>query len=91
MRAAVFWHQRLREAEQYLSAIASHSESTNREDLIRLAETTLSTTTVSSHTVRFYPKYGHFCPTFRDKIDESFLRFFSLTLILLDYFPLLEV
>ena len=31
-----------------------------------------------SHTVGFYPKHGHFCPTFRDKIDESFLRFFSL-------------
>ena len=43
------------------------------------------------HTVRFYPKYCHFCPTFRDKIDVSFLRFFSLILILLDLFILLEV
>ena len=31
------------------------------------------------HTVRFYRKFGHFCQVFRDKIDESFLRFFSLT------------
>ena len=36
--------------------------------------------------VGFYPKNCHFCPTFRDKIDESFLRFFSLTLVLLDIF-----
>ena len=35
------------------------------------------------HSVGFYRKYGHFCPAFHDKIDESFLRFFSLTLILL--------
>ena len=40
-----------------------------------------------SHSVGFYPKYGHF----RDKIDESFLRFFSLTLVLLDSILLLEV
>ena len=26
-----------------------------------------------------YQKYGHFCPNFVDEIDESFLRFFSLT------------
>ena len=26
----------------------------------------------SVHSVRFYHKYCHFCPTFRDKIDESF-------------------
>ena len=44
-----------------------------------------------SHSVGFCPKYGHFCPTFRDKIDESFLRFFSLTLILLDLILLLKV
>ena len=30
------------------------------------------------HTVGFYSKYGHFCPAFRDIIDESFLRFFNL-------------
>ena len=36
------------------------------------------------HTVGFYSKYGHFCPAFRDIIDESFLRFFNLTLILLN-------
>ena len=36
------------------------------------------------HTVRFYRKYGHFCTTFRYKFDESFLRCFSLTLVLLD-------
>ena len=35
------------------------------------------------HSVGFCPIYGHFCPTFRDKIDESFLRFFKLTLVLL--------
>ena len=43
------------------------------------------------HSVGFYHKYSHFCPTFRDEIDESFLRFFSLTLILLDSILLLEV
>ena len=31
-----------------------------------------------SHTVGFYQKYCHFCQTFREKIDELFLRFFSL-------------
>ena len=44
---------------------------------------------VSSYTT--HSKYGHFCPAFRDEIDESFLRFFSLTLILLDLIILLEV
>ena len=44
-----------------------------------------------SHSVGFYPKNCHFCPTFRDKIDESFLRFFSLTLILLDSIILVVV
>ena len=29
------------------------------------------------HTVRFYRKYDHFCPVFRDEIDESFLRFLT--------------
>ena len=43
------------------------------------------------HSVGFYPKYSHFCPTFRDEIVESFLRFFSLTLVLLDSILLLEV
>ena len=43
------------------------------------------------HTVRFYPKYCHFWPTFREEIDESFLRFFSLTLVLLDSILLIEV
>ena len=43
------------------------------------------------HSVRFYPKYNDFCPAFRDKIDESFLRFFSQTLVLLDSIILLEV
>ena len=46
---------------------------------------------VPYHSVGFYRKYGHFCPAFRDKIDESFLRFFSLTLVLLDSILLLEV
>ena len=40
------------------------------------------------HTVRFHRKYGHFCPAFRDKIDKSFLRFFILTLVLLDWLDL---
>ena len=34
------------------------------------------------HSVGVYRKHGHFCPTFRDKIDKSFLRFFILTLVL---------
>ena len=38
------------------------------------------------HSVGFYTKYDHFCPAFRDKIDESFLSFFSLTLILLNIY-----
>ena len=38
------------------------------------------------HSVGVYRKHGHFCPTFRDKIDESFLRFFSLTLVLLNIY-----
>ena len=40
--------------------------------------------TQMTHSVGFYPKYCHFCPAFRDKIDESFLRFLNLTLVLLD-------
>ena len=44
-----------------------------------------------SHSVRFYRKYGLFCPAFSDKIDESFLRFFSLTLVSLNPILLLEV
>ena len=43
------------------------------------------------HSVGFYPKYCRFWPTFRDEIDESFLRFFSLTLILLDLILLVDV
>ena len=38
------------------------------------------------HTVGFSPKHGHFCPTFRDKIDESFWKFSNLTLVLLDFY-----
>ena len=38
----------------------------------------------SLHTVRFNSKYDHFCPAFRDKIDESFLKFFNQTLVLLN-------
>ena len=41
---------------------------------------------VSKHTVGFSPKHGHFCPTFRDKIDESFWKFSNLTLVLLDFY-----
>ena len=40
----------------------------------------------SKHTVGFSPKHGHFCPTFRDKIDESFWKFSNLTLVLLDFY-----
>ena len=36
--------------------------------------------------VGFCPIYGHFCPISRDKIDESFLGFFNLTLVLLDIY-----
>ena len=36
-----------------------------------------------SHSVRFCLKSCHFCPDFCHKIDESFLRFFSLTLFLI--------
>ena len=43
------------------------------------------------HTVGFYSKCGHFCPAFRDIIDESFLRFFNLTLVLLDLILLIAV
>ena len=43
------------------------------------------------NTVGFYQKYCHFCPTFHDEIDESFLRFFSLTLLLLDSILLVDV
>ena len=43
-----------------------------------------SATMARLHTVGFYSKYGHFCPAFRDKIDESFLRFFSLSLVLVN-------
>ena len=46
---------------------------------------------IPPHSGGFYPEYGHFCPAFGDKIDESFLRFFSLTLVLLDSILLLEV
>ena len=38
------------------------------------------------HSVGFCPIYGHFCPISRDKIDESFLGFFNLTLVLLDIY-----
>ena len=38
------------------------------------------------HSVGVYRKHGHFCPTFRDKIDGSFFKFFILTLVLLDFY-----
>ena len=34
---------------------------------------------IAAHTVRFYLKYVHFYPAFRDEIDESFFRFFIQT------------
>ena len=43
------------------------------------------------HSGGFYQKYGHFWPAFHNKIDESFLKFFSLTLVLLDSILLLVV
>ena len=36
-------------------------------------------------------KIWPFCPAFRDIIDESFLRFFNLTLVLLDLILLIAV
>ena len=39
-----------------------------------------------THSVGFYRKYGHFGLTFHDKIDESFLKFLSLTWVLLDFY-----
>ena len=35
-----------------------------------------------SHSVRFCLKSDNFCPDFCDEIDESFLSFFSLALVL---------
>ena len=43
------------------------------------------------HTVRFYRKSRLFGPAFRIEIDESFSRFFSLTLVLVDSILLLDV
>ena len=43
------------------------------------------------HSVKNHQKYCHFYPTFRVEIDESFLRFFSLTLVLVDSILPLDV
>ena len=43
------------------------------------------------HSVLLNQKNGHFCFAFRVESDESFLRFFSLTLVLVDSILPLDV